>query len=96
MHPNLAQTPPRKSASLKSYWQEMFKHQLGQPGLHDLMKELRAILDEYDGDRMLVGEDDNITYMGNGDDELQLVFNFPLMLTERITPSHIRPTKRIV
>ena len=63
---------------------------MGQPGLHDLMKELRAILDEYDGDRMLVGEDDNIAYMGNGDDELHLVFNFPLMRTERITPSHIR------
>jgi alpha-glucosidase len=39
---------------------------------------------------MLVGEDDNIDYMGNGNDELHLVFNFPLMRTERITPSHIR------
>jgi alpha-glucosidase len=68
----------------------MFEHQWGGPGLHDLMKELRAILDEYDGDRMLVGEDDDITYMGNGDDELHLVFNFPLMRTERITPDHIR------
>jgi alpha-glucosidase len=68
----------------------MFKNQLGQPGLHVLMKELRAILNEYDGDRMLVGEDDDIAYMGNGDDELQLIFNFPLMRTERITPSHIR------
>jgi alpha-glucosidase len=28
--------------------------------------------------------------MGNGVDELHLVFNFPLMRTERITPSHIR------
>ena len=55
----------------------MFKNQWAQPGLHELMKELRAILDEYDGDRMLVGEDDNIAYMGNGEDELHLVFNFP-------------------
>ena len=39
---------------------------------------------------MLVGEDDDITYMGSGDDELQLVFNFPLMRTERLTPNHIR------
>jgi alpha-glucosidase len=54
------------------------------------MKELRAILNEYDGDRMLVGEDDNVNYLGSGEDELQMVFNFPLMRTERITPSHIR------
>ncbi len=72
----------------------MFKHQWGGPGLHDLMKELRALLDEYDGDRMLVGEDDNIDYLGNGDDELQLVFNFPLMRTERLTPNHIRRNQK--
>ena len=75
---------------MKRYWHDMFKHQWGGAGLHDLMKELRAILDEYDGDRMLVGEDDDIRYMGNGNDELHLVFNFPLMRTERITPSHVR------
>ena len=68
----------------------MFKHQFGGPGLHDLMKELRAVLDEYPGDRMLVGEDDDIAYMGDGQDELNLVFNFPLMRAERITPGHIR------
>lgn len=76
------------------YWHEMFKNQWGGPGLHDLMKELRAVLDEYDGDRMLVGEDDNIAYMGNGNDELQLVFNFPLMRTEHINPPHIRKNQK--
>ncbi len=85
----LAKTPSEKR-KIERYWHDMFQYQWGGPGLHDLMKELRAILDEYDGDRMLVGEDDNIDYMGNGNDELQLVFNFPLMRTERITPSHIR------
>ncbi|MEP7136531.1 MAG: alpha-glucosidase [Chloroflexota bacterium] len=78
----------------EKYWFDMFKYQWGGPGLHDLMKELRAVLDEYDGDRMLVGEDDNIDYMGNGDDELQLVFNFPLMRTERLTPTHIRRNQK--
>jgi alpha-glucosidase len=43
---------------------------------------------------MLVGEDDNIAYMGNGNDELNLVFNFPLMRTERLTPSHIRRNQK--
>jgi alpha-glucosidase len=85
----LAKTPKEKR-KVEKYWHDMFQYQLGGPGLHDLMKELRAILDEYDGDRMLVGEDDNIDYMGSGNDELHLVFNFPLMRTERITPSHIR------
>ncbi len=76
------------------YWHEMFKNQWGGPGLHDLMKELRAVLDEYDGDRMLVGEDDNIAYMGNGEDELNLVFNFPLMRTERLSPPFIRRNQK--
>ncbi len=86
---DLAKTP--EEIKLKDqYWHDMFKNQWGQAGVHELMKELRAILDEYDGDRMLVGEDDNIDYMGNGRDELHLVFNFPLMRTELITPEHIR------
>jgi alpha-glucosidase len=89
----LAQTPAEKKR-VGRYWQEMFKNQLGQSGLHDLMKELRAVLGEYDGDRMLVGEDDDIAYMGNGNDELHLVFNFPLMRTDQITPSHIRRNQK--
>jgi alpha-glucosidase len=72
------------------YWHDMFMHQVGQPGVHDLMKELRQILDEYPGDRMLVGEDEDVSYLGSGQDELDLVFNFPLMKTERITPDWVR------
>ena len=86
---DLAKTPEELELKDK-YWNDMFKNQWGQLGVHDLMKELRAILDEYEGDRMLVGEDDNIDYMGNGNDELHLVFNFPLMRTETITPDHVR------
>ncbi|NUM48533.1 MAG: alpha-glucosidase [Anaerolineales bacterium] len=85
----LARTPEDHKRSRKN-WHNMFKNQWGQPGLHELMKELRTILDEYEGDRMLVGEDDDIAYMGDGKDELHLVFNFPLMHTEFITPAHIR------
>ena len=89
----LARTTEEKKL-IGTYWNEMFKNQWAQPGIHELMKELRSILDEYDGDRMLVGEDDNIDYMGNGNDELHLVFNFPLMRTERITPAHIRANQK--
>jgi alpha-glucosidase len=88
-----AQTAEEK-ALVEKYWFDMFKNQWGGPGLHDLMKELRAIIDEYDGDRMLVGEDDNIDYMGDGDDELHMVFNFPLMRAERMTPAHIRKNQK--
>jgi alpha-glucosidase len=83
-------TTPEEKLQIGEYWRDMFKYQWGGPGIHDLMKELRAILDQYEGDRMLVGEDDNIAYLGNGSDELHLVFNFPLMRTEQITPDHIR------
>src|SRR5215207_10142760 len=89
----LARTPAEKK-QIEKYWYDMFKNQWAQPGLHELMKELRAVLDEYEGDRMLVGEDDNITYMSNGNDELHLVFNFPLMRAERITPTHIRRNQK--
>lgn len=68
----------------------MFEYQIHQPGLHDLMQELRTILDSYPGDRVLVGEAEEIEFYGGGDDEVHLVFNFPLMRTSRLTPAHIR------
>jgi alpha-glucosidase len=74
------------------YWYEMFMYQWGRP--HDLMKELRTILDEYPGDRMLVGEDDDVSYHGNGSDELDMVFNFPLMRTEHIAPAWVRKNQK--
>lgn len=80
---------PEEQASLREQFRLMFKHQIDQPGLHTLMKDLRRVMDEYD-DRLLVGESENIAYHGNGDDELHLVFNFPLMRTHRLTPPHVR------
>ena len=85
---DIAQTPEDR-AQAETYWREMFKYQLGQPGIHDVLKELRAVLDEYDGDRLLVGEDDDVSYLGNGRDELDMVFNFPLMRTDLITPQWV-------
>jgi alpha-glucosidase len=89
----LAQTAAERK-QVEKYWYDMFKHQWAQPELHDLMKELRAVIDEYDGDRVLVAEDENIAFMGNGQDELHLVFNFPLMRADRITPSHVRRNQK--
>ncbi len=85
----LAQSP-EEIRQVGEYWVDMFKYQLAQPGLHDLMKELRAVINEYDGDRLLVAEDEDIAYMGNGEDELHLVFNFPLLKVGSITPALIQ------
>jgi alpha-glucosidase len=71
-------------------FEKMFELQVEQPGVHELMQELRSVSDEYDGDRLLVGENDLIDYYGNGENELHMVFNFPLMRTEQITPEWIR------
>jgi alpha-glucosidase len=90
---DMAKTPAEKK-QMEQYAREMFEHQVGQAGMHELMKELRAVIDEYDGDRLLVAEDEDISYLGNGEDELHLVFNFPLMQTERITPTHIRRNQK--
>lgn len=90
---DLAQTPAEK-AQVEKYWHDMFKNQWAQSGMHELMKELRTVIDEYDGDRVLVAEDDNIDYMGSGEDELHLVFNFPLMWVDHLTPDHIRRNQK--
>lgn len=81
---------PEEQQALMAEFTRMFECQLGQPGIHELMKDLRAVLNEYPGDRVLIGEDDDPAYYGNGDDELHLVFNFPLMRTDRITPAWVR------
>lgn len=63
-------------------WEKLFHYQHDQPGIHELMKELRKVINEYD-DRVLIGETDDIQFYGDGGDELQLVFNFPLMRLEK-------------
>ncbi len=76
------------------YAQLMF-YQVKQPGLHELLQELRAIVDAYPGDRVLVGEDEDVAFHGAEDDELHLVFNFPLMRVEKLTPPHIRANQAV-
>jgi alpha-glucosidase len=74
-------------------WRKMFKHQVEQPGVHELMQELRQLVDEYH-DRVLVGETDDIAYHGDGKNELHLVYNFPLKNTEKLTPHKIRQNQK--
>ena len=55
----------------------------GQPEVHDVIRRMRALLDEY-GDRMMVGEiylpnETLVTYYGADLDECHLPFNFQLI-----------------
>nr|MBC7243809.1 alpha-glucosidase [Chloroflexota bacterium] len=80
-------------ARLLEQQDEFYVHQVDQPETHELMRELRALVDEYP-ERMLVGEDDDIAYYGDGQNELHLLFNFPLMRTDRITPAWVRANQK--
>ncbi len=73
----------------------LMQYQIKQPGMHELMQDLRALLDGYPGDRLLVGEDDDVSFHGVDDNELHLVFNFPLMHLKRLTPAGIRANQAI-
>ncbi len=81
---------PLEAGELLGEWQALGQHQVDQPGVHELMQELRSILDEYDGDRVLIGESEDTSYHGDGNNELHLVFNFPMMRPRRLTPASIR------
>ena len=84
---------PEHFQALAAQWQAMFGLQVDQPGMHELMQDLRQLVDRYPG-RVLVGESDEIAYCGSGDDELHLVFNFPLMRTNRLTPAWVLANQR--
>ena len=54
-----------------------------QPGVHEIIRRMRAVLDEYD-ERMMVGElylpnEELVTYYGRSADECHLPFNFQLI-----------------
>ncbi len=81
--------PGRPDKRLIEQVELMYQEQIDQPGVHPLMQELRALVDEYP-ERMLVGENEDVRYYGDGHNELHLAFNFPLMRTDRLTPAWIR------
>lgn len=86
-------TSEKERKQLAKESEKIFKHQVELPEVQDLMKELRAVVDEYP-DRMLVGETGEIRFYGDGTDELHLAFNFPMMQTERLTPAWVRANQK--
>jgi alpha-glucosidase len=73
--------------------EELFAKQVEYPEVHDLMKELRQVVNEFP-EKVLVGENDDVSYYGNGSDELHLVFNFPLMRTDRLSAEWVRTNQK--
>ena len=85
--------PSDSDKELVEQWEQMYGLQIEQEGVHELMQELRTVIDEYH-DRVLVGENDDVKYYGNGSNELHMAFNFPLMRTDRLTPAWIRANQK--
>ena len=56
-----------------------------QPEVHNVLRRWRGVADHYQPQRLLLGEtsvdhlEDMASFYGNGDDELQLAFNFPFI-----------------
>jgi alpha-glucosidase len=92
-HLQRAARTKKEQARLKAQSQALFRRQIDLPEVHTLMCELRTLVDEYD-DRVLVGETGEISYYGDGQNELHMVFNFPLMDTKKLTPAWIRANQR--
>jgi alpha-glucosidase len=67
---------------------KMFRYQMDLPELHGLLREIRHAIDEYPG-KVLVGETELVEYYGSANDELHLVFNFPLTRMKKLTPSAV-------
>jgi alpha-glucosidase len=44
---------------------------------------------------VLVDEDEDVAFHGTGDDKLHLVFNFPLLRVDRLTPAHLRANQAV-
>jgi alpha-glucosidase len=86
--------PDGTDKQLVELWRLIYEYQVEQDGVHELMQELRGVIDEYP-DRVLVGENDNVAYHGDGDNELHMVFNFPLMRTNQLTPAWIRSNQEV-
>jgi alpha-glucosidase len=61
---------------------------MNRPEVHDVLRRWRALVEQYDPKRILVGEtyvldlDTLIPYYGKGDDELNLAFNFLFVHSE--------------
>ncbi|HVM98488.1 MAG TPA: alpha-amylase family glycosyl hydrolase [Candidatus Acidoferrales bacterium] len=77
---------PDDEHPVKHYGGQVHLYDEDQPGVHDIIRSWRRILNQY-GERAMVGEVYILdptrvaAYYGNGDDELPLAFNFSFLWT---------------
>jgi alpha-glucosidase len=83
----LAKTQEQHTLVMK-HWMEMFYLQVDQPEVHKVTRDLKKVVNEYE-DRVLIGETDDITFYGDKNNELDLIFNFPLMRKSPLTAAHV-------
>ncbi|MCX7921758.1 MAG: alpha-glucosidase [Clostridia bacterium] len=83
-------SPDRTMEERVQMWRDFMRHQVDQPENQQLLQEMREVVEEYEGDRVLVGEVDQMEYLGDGTNQLHMVFNFPLMRTDELNPTTIR------
>ncbi len=88
--PEFRDNPPAPSLgedfkSMGEYDTQLHLHDMGHPDVHRVLRELRTLLDTYDGDRFSVGEihvsdlEEWAGYYGEDLDELHMPFNFTLV-----------------
>ncbi len=68
-------------------WEKLFGTQVNLPQVHDIMRGLRRVVDDY-SDRVLIGETGDMPYLGDGTDELHMIFNFDLMTHDTPFTAH--------
>ncbi len=73
----------------ETLFERKLRHQINLPEVHDLLREIRQLVDVY-GDRILLGEVEETEYYGTQPDELHSVFNFPIILKERLNAQKLR------
>ena len=87
-----ARGPPARCAAARV--KQVFS--MNRPEVHDVLRRWRAIADEHDPRAILVGEtyvlnlDSLMPYYGNGEDELNLAFNF-LFVHADLDAARLRP-----
>lgn len=92
--PGLRDNPPNPAPEINPYelqplefFSQLHVNDRMHPGLHGVLREIRAVLDEYDGDRIAIGEVEAMSwaewsgFYGERLDELHLPFAFRLIET---------------
>ena len=92
--PEFRDNPPNPDyTGGNTLWSVLPKFTANQPETHAIVREMRALLDSYPGDRLLIGEiylpiADLIPYYGTpAEPEAQLPFNFHLILSPWQAPA---------